>query len=154
MNGESDDLRELYQELILDHARHPSNFRAMPDANRRVEGDNPLCGDHLQLYVRLEGDRIIDISFQGNGCAISMASASLLTRRLEGATRSEAETLFQTVHQFLTTEDTAVGEDELGELAALAGVRQYPMRIKCATLSWHALKAALHDEASGQLSTE
>jgi nitrogen fixation NifU-like protein len=148
------DLRDLYQELILDHSRHPSNFRAMSDATRSVEGDNPLCGDNLQLYVRLEGERIADISFQGSGCAISVASASLLTERVKGKTVAAAEALFHRVHRMLTTEEEAADEAELGELEALAGVRQFPMRVKCATLSWHALRAALRDEATEQVSTE
>jgi len=154
MNGESDDLRDLYQELILDHSRHPSNFRTMPDATRSVEADNPLCGDHLRLYVRLEGARITDISFQGSGCAISMASASLLTERLKGETVAEAGALFETVHRLLTEQRGTDDEAHLGKLEALSGVRQFPMRVKCATLSWHALKAALNDETTGQVSTE
>jgi nitrogen fixation NifU-like protein len=154
MSDDYEDLRDLYQELILDHSRHPRHFHGMPDATRSVEGDNPLCGDHLRLYVRLDGDRIGDISFQGNGCAISVASASLLTERLAGATRAEAEALFQRVHRMLTREDTVADQSDLGELAALAGVRQFPMRVKCASLSWHALRAALQDEATAQVSTE
>ncbi|MEA3277263.1 MAG: SUF system NifU family Fe-S cluster assembly protein [Pseudomonadota bacterium] len=153
MSDDYGDLRDLYQELILDHSRHPSNFRAMPDATRSVEGDNPLCGDHLRLYVHLEGKRIADISFQGSGCAISVASASLLTKRVKGKTVAAAEALFHRVHRLLTMEEAA-DEAELGELAALAGVRQFPMRVKCATLSWHALHAALRDEATEQVSTE
>lgn len=154
MIDDDGDLRDLYQELILDHSRHPSNFRAMPDATRSVEGDNPLCGDHLRLYVQLQGERIADISFEGSGCAISVASASLLTARIKGTTVAEAEALFRRVHRLLTTEEEAADEAELGELAALAGVRQFPMRVKCATLSWHALRAALRDEATEQVSTE
>jgi nitrogen fixation protein NifU and related proteins len=148
------DLRDLYQELILDHSRHPSNFRGMSDATRSVEGDNPLCGDHLRLFVRLHGERIADISFQGSGCAISVASASLLTERIKGTTVTEAEALFHRVHRLLTMEEVATDEAELGEMAALAGVRQFPMRVKCATLSWHALRAALQDETADQVSTE
>jgi len=152
----TDELDDLYQEIILDHNRHPANFRPMPDAHRTVEADNPLCGDQLTLFLKLDGGRIADISFQGNGCAISVASASLLTERLTGATVAEAEALFETMHAVLTG---APGHDpdaeELGSLAALAGVRRYPMRVKCATLSWHALKAALGGEgAEGVVSTE
>jgi nitrogen fixation NifU-like protein len=154
MSDDYGDLRDLYQELILDHSRHPSNFRAMPDATRSVEGDNPLCGDHLRLFVRLQGERIADISFEGSGCAISVASASLLTERIKGKTVTEAEELFHRMHRLLTMEEAATDEAELGELAALAGVRQFPMRVKCATLSWHALRAALQDEATEQVSTE
>jgi nitrogen fixation NifU-like protein len=154
MSDDYGELRDLYQELILDHSRHPSNFRAMPDATRSVEGDNPLCGDHLRLYVRLRGERIADISFQGSGCAISVASASLLTKRVQGKTVAEAEALFQRVRRMLTTEEEAADEPALGELEALSGVRQFPMRVKCATLSWHALRAALQGEATDQVSTE
>jgi nitrogen fixation NifU-like protein len=154
MSDDYGDLRDLYQELILDHSRHPSNFRAMPDATRSVEGDNPLCGDHLRLFVRLQGERIADISFEGSGCAISVASASLLTERIKGKTVTEAEELFHRMHRLLTMEEAATDEAELGELAALAGVRQFPMRVKCATLSWHALRAALQDEIADQVSTE
>ena len=153
MSDDYGDQRDLYQELILDHSRHPSNFRAMPDATRSVEGDNPLCGDHLRLFVRLEGERIADISFEGSGCAISVASASLLTERIKGTRVVEAEALVHWVHRLLTMEEVP-DEAELGELAALAGVRQFPMRVKCATLSWHALRAALRDEATEQVSTE
>ena len=148
------DLGDLYQELILDHYRHPSNFRAMPDATASVEGDNPLCGDRLRLYVRLEAGRIADISFEGSGCAISVASASLLTERLMGATVAEAGFLFQAMHELLTAEHPTVDERALDKLVALAGVRQYPMRVKCATLSWHALKAALEEDESGNVTTE
>jgi nitrogen fixation NifU-like protein len=154
MSDEYGDLRDLYQELILDHSRHPANFRAMPEATCSVEGDNPLCGDRLRLFVRLQGERIADISFQGSGCAISVASASLLTERVKGKTVAGAEALFHRVHRMLTGEEEAADEAGLGELAALAGVRQFPMRIKCATLSWHALRAALQDETTDQVSTE
>ena len=150
----SDELDDLYQEIILDHNRRPANFRPMPDADRTVEADNPLCGDRLSLFLKLDGGRIADISFQGSGCAISVASASLLTERLKGATVAEAEALFGTMHAVLTGEHEP-DPDRLGSLAALAGVRRYPMRVKCATLSWHALKAALGGEgAEGVVSTE
>jgi nitrogen fixation NifU-like protein len=154
MSDDYGDLRDLYQELILDHSRHPANFRAMPEATRSVEGDNPLCGDHLRLFVRLQGQQIADISFQGSGCAISVASASLLTERIKGTIVTDAEALFHTVHRLLTMEEAAADEAELGEVAALAGVRQFPMRVKCATLSWYALRAALQDEPADQVSTE
>jgi len=152
----SDELDDLYQEIILDHNRHPANFRPMPDADRTVEADNPLCGDQLTLYLKLDGGRIADIAFQGSGCAISVASASLLTERLKGASVAEAEALFETMHAVLTDKPRPAGDDtDLGALAALAGVRRYPMRVKCATLSWHALKAALGGEgAEGVVSTE
>ena len=155
MNADrNDELEDLYQETILDHNRHPSNFRSIEDATRSVEADNPLCGDRLQLFVKIDGDRIVDISFLGSGCAISVASASMLTQRLKGATLGEAERLFQTVHAVLTDGDARPDSPELGALAALAGVRRYPMRVKCATLSWHALKAALGDGALEWVSTE
>jgi nitrogen fixation NifU-like protein len=143
MNSE---LRDLYQEIILDHNRHPRNFAAMGDASRQVEADNPLCGDRLRLYVKLEAGRIADISFQGTGCAISMASASMLTERVKGATVQEAEAMVAAVHDLLTGEPPPEPTKELGELEALAGVRKYPMRVKCATLGWHALKSALGGE--------
>ncbi|MGD2074017.1 MAG: SUF system NifU family Fe-S cluster assembly protein [Gammaproteobacteria bacterium] len=151
MNG---DLGDLYQEIILDHNRRPRHLGAMADASRSVEADNPLCGDRLRLYLKLEGDRIVDISFEGCGCAISMASASMLTERLQGATVQEAEALFESVHDLLTREPPPEVSADLGELEALAGVRRYPMRVKCATLSWHALKAALSEERPRSVSTE
>ncbi len=144
MNGE---LAELYQEILLDHNRHPRNFRVMADASRCVEADNPLCGDRLRLYLKLEGNRIEDISFRGVGCAISIASASMLTDRLKGASVREAEALFETVHDLLTREPPPGLAADLGELGSLSGVCRYPMRVKCATLSWHALKAALAEES-------
>lgn len=154
MNADSDDLRELYQELILDHYRHPVNFRRIDDATAHVEGDNPLCGDRLEVFVKLDGDRIEDVSFQGSGCAISVASASLLCERLVGATVADAEALIEGLHDLLISPDAEPDEEALGKLAALAGVRQYPSRIKCATLSGHALKAALHGDKSDTVSTE
>jgi nitrogen fixation NifU-like protein len=150
----SAELEDLYQEVILDHNRHPANFRPMADADRRVEADNPLCGDRLELFLKLEGERIADISFQGSGCAISVAAASMLTRHLKGATLAEAERLFEAVHAVLTEEHPAADEEALGDLAALAGVRRYPMRVKCATLSWHALKAALEGGDEDWVTTE
>lgn len=148
------DLEDLYQEIILDHNRSPANFRSIEDASRRIEADNPLCGDRLELFLKLNEDRIDDISFQGSGCAISVASASLLTERLKGATLTEAAHRFETVHEMLTSEAPESHETDLGNLVALAGVRRYPMRVKCATLSWHALKAALTGEADGSVTTE
>ncbi len=147
-------LEDLYQDLILDHSRHPSNFRDMPDADRSVEGHNPLCGDELTLYLKLDGDRVADISFQGRGCAISMASASLLTERIKGATVEQAEALFDTVHGLLIDADENADRAALGKLEALAGVRNYPSRVKCATLSWHTLKAALEGESVNTVTTE
>jgi nitrogen fixation NifU-like protein len=134
-------LRDLYQEVILDHNRHPRNFRALADANRRAEGHNPLCGDRIQLFLHIEDDRIQSISFQGSGCAISTASASLMTEALQGKSVAEAHTLFHSFHDLLTH---GSGDPEsLGKLAVLSGVREFPIRVKCATLAWHALEAAL-----------
>jgi len=139
------DLRELYQQLIIDHSRHPHNCRAMGDADARADGHNPLCGDRVTLYVKLEDDRVSDISFQGNGCAISTASASLLTEVLRGKTRREVETLFETFHDLVTgkTPQERPGGPTLGKLRVFAGVSEFPVRVKCATLVWHTLKAAL-----------
>jgi nitrogen fixation NifU-like protein len=148
----SDELANLYQEIILDHNRHPRNFGAMEGASRMVEADNPLCGDHLRLYLKREGDRIVDLSFEGAGCAISIASVSMLTEQLKGTTVRQAEALFEAVHDLLTGEPPRAPSD-LGELEALAGVRRYPMRVKCATLGWHALKAALTPEHVQQVVT-
>jgi nitrogen fixation NifU-like protein len=138
------DLRELYQEVILDHNKNPRNFRALPEANRHAEGHNPLCGDHVTIYLHLEGDVIRDISFQGSGCAISKASASMMTAGLKGKTRAEAEALFGRFHRMVTGE---MGPDEdpleLGKLAAFAGVCEFPVRVKCASLAWHTMNAAL-----------
>ncbi len=139
------DLNELYQTVILDHNRRPRNYHPMPAANRVGSGHNPLCGDDITVYVRLEGNRIADISFQGSGCAISKASASLMTLNLKGKTIHEAEAVAGGVLQLITSGNT--GGDELSDLAALAGVHQFPARIKCATLSWHAALNAVQGEA-------
>jgi nitrogen fixation NifU-like protein len=138
------DLNDLYRDVIVDHNRHPRNFRPMPDADRHAEGFNPLCGDRLTLFVKLDGDRISDVSFQGSGCAISVASASLLTESVKGRTVPEAERLFATMHALLTRDDAAVDVGALGKLGALSGVREFPARVKCASLCWHTLDAALH----------
>jgi nitrogen fixation NifU-like protein len=139
----SDDLNDLYQEVILDHNRNPRNFRALPDANRRAEGDNPLCGDHFTVFLKLDNDVIRDVAFQGAGCAISKASASLMTEQLKGKTVAEARSCFAQFQRLLST--GAAGEDEeaMGSLCALGGVYKFPMRVKCAVLSWHAMLAAL-----------
>jgi nitrogen fixation NifU-like protein len=142
------ELSDLYQEVILDHNRKPRNFRKMEDATHAVEGFNPLCGDHITVYVRTDGDRIEDISFEGAGCAISKASASMMTSSLKGKTAGEAEAAFQRVHEMLTAEDPETDEDALGSLVVLAGVREFPTRVKCATLSWHALRSALRGEGA------
>jgi nitrogen fixation protein NifU and related proteins len=137
------DLGDLYQELILDHKRHPRNFRDMPDATRTVDGHNPLCGDQLRLFVKLVDGRVEDVSFIGVGCAISMASASMLTEAVKGKTVQEAQRLFSDMHDLLTSEHPRTDPADLGNLGALAGVHEYPMRVKCATLSWHTLDTAL-----------
>ena len=148
------DLRELYQEVILDHNRRPRNFQKLEGANRTAEGYNPLCGDQITVSLRLEGDVIKDISFQGSGCAISKASASLMTTSVKGKTQAEAEVLFDRVHTMLTGErDTTVDPHELGKLAVLSGVCEFPARVKCASLAWHTLRAALKG-AGGAVLTE
>ena len=136
------DLRDLYQELVLDHGRHPRNFRAMADATQHSVGFNPLCGDKLSLFVRLEGDVVRDVSFQGSGCAISTASASLLTETVKGKTRAQVEALLADFVAMLTA-NGAGDPARLGKLAVFAGVRDFPVRVKCATLSWRTLEAAL-----------
>jgi nitrogen fixation NifU-like protein len=134
-------LRDLYQEVILDHNRRPRNFRAL-DVASKAEGHNPLCGDRLTVYVKLEDGVITDAAFQGSGCAISKASASLMTESVKGKTVKEAEALFDRVHLMLTAPPDD-GVDDLGKLSVMAGVRQFPVRVKCASLAWHTLRAAL-----------
>jgi nitrogen fixation protein NifU and related proteins len=141
------DLNDLYRDVIVDHNRNPRNFRPMPDADCHAEGFNPLCGDRLTLYVRLDGEVIRDVSFQGSGCAISVASASLLTESVKGRSVKDAEQLFGTMHAMLTRDDVAVDPASLGKLGALSGVREFPARVKCASLCWHTLDAALHRRA-------
>jgi len=137
----SAELQELYQEVILDHNRRPRNFRVL-EGGRTAEGFNPLCGDHLTVYVKVDGGVIADVSFQGSGCAISKASASLMTESVKGKNVTDAARLFERFQQMITAPpDTAV--DQLGKLEALAGVRQFPIRVKCASLAWHTLRAAL-----------
>jgi nitrogen fixation NifU-like protein len=138
------ELQELYQSLILDHNRNPRNFGPLDGADRHAEGFNPLCGDQVKVDVKLEGDRVADIKFTGNGCAISKASASLMTTAVKGKTLAEAEALFEGFHGLVT--GTAIPEDPkktLGKLAIFAGVAEFPVRVKCATLAWHTLKDAL-----------
>lgn len=142
------DLNELYQEVILDHNRSPRNFRAMPGANRKGEGYNPLCGDQIEVYILVEESKIKDISFQGSGCAISKASASIMTTELKGKTEGEAKELFERVHRMLTGEaDAQRSFDSLGKVAILSGVCKFPARVKCASLAWHTANAALKDES-------
>jgi nitrogen fixation NifU-like protein len=146
-------LSALYQDLILDHNRSPRNYRPLENANRRVEGNNPLCGDRLTVSLKMEGDRIEDAAFQGSGCAISRASASLMTAAVKGKTRGEAEELFDRFHRLVTGSLPPTEAKSLGKLAAFAGVSEFPVRIKCASLSWHALRAAL-DQPNAVVSTE
>lgn len=142
----SDDITSLYQEVIIDHARRPRNFREIEGATRTVEAVNPLCGDQLTLYLQLTDGTIADIAFQGNGCAISQASASLMTMAMKGLPQDEALALFTRVHTMLTTESEGDAPPaEVGKLAVLSGVWQYPTRVKCATLAWQALRNALED---------
>lgn len=147
------DLGDLYQEVILDHNRRPRNFRAIDDASRTQEGFNPLCGDRLTLYVTLDGDVIRDVAFQGSGCAISKASASLMTEALKGKTVTEARELFERFHGMVTSSPDTPAAD-LGKLSVLSGVREFPTRIKCASLAWHTLKAAVSDSPRDPVSTE
>ncbi len=171
------DLRELYQELILDHSKHPRNYRRLEGANRTAEGFNPLCGDHFHLYLRMEGDRIAEISFEGSGCALSKASASMMTSAMKGKTAAEAEALFERFHALVTGKVAAAssassavknhaggGErsyagngdgagNGLGKLSVFAGVSEFPVRVKCVSLAWHTLIAALKGQQEA-VSTE
>ena len=137
------DLNDLYQEVILDHNRRPRNFHAIADATHSAEGYNPLCGDRLTLFVQIEGDRIADVAFEGSGCAISKASASLMTEAVKGRTVADARALFERFHTMVTTAPDQPVND-LGKLSVLAGVRQFPIRVKCASLAWHTLHAAMN----------
>ncbi|MGH7538192.1 MAG: Fe-S cluster assembly sulfur transfer protein SufU [Gemmatimonadales bacterium] len=148
------DLTDLYQQIIIDHNRSPRNFKKLGQPNRTAQGDNPVCGDRITLEVQLDGDVIRDIGFRGSGCAISQASASLMTQAVQGKTTPEAEALFHRVHAMLTSApDSRVDAAKVGKLAALAGVRQFPVRVKCASLCWHTLHAALQSAAQ-PVSTE
>ena len=149
----STDLRDLYQQVIVDHSKRPRNLRPLEGANRKVDGYNPLCGDKITIYVKIENDVIADISFEGSGCAISTASASLLTESLKGKTLAEAEALFSSFHHLLTGLEPAAEAPGLGKLAVFSGVCDYPTRVKCATLAWHTLHAALRGEGE-KVSTE
>ena len=138
------DLRELYQEVILDHYKKPRNFKKPPDANRRLEGYNPLCGDKVTVFMKVEDGVVKDIGFEGSGCAVSTASASMMTEALKGKSVAEAEAVFHNFHDLLAGKEHAtVDEKKLGKLAVFAGVREFPMRVKCATLAWHTFHAAL-----------
>lgn len=142
-------IRELYQQIILDHNRSPRNFRAMPDATVKVEGYNPLCGDHYTIFVKLDGEKIVDISFDGAGCAISKASASVMSQLIKGKSRAEAERLFEIFRGLVTgTLDADVQRADLGKLAAFGGVSDYPARVKCASLAWHTMRSAISSETT------
>lgn len=146
------DLRDLYQEVILDHNKQPRNFRELDDPTHEGKGYNPLCGDRVDLYVRVEDEQITEVSFQGSGCAISTASASLLTEAIRGRSLAEARAIFESFQRLVTGKATEEDEDRLGKLAVFAGIRDYPTRVKCATLVWHTLTSAL--DGSGVARTE
>ena len=151
MSQATPELRELYQEVILDHAKRPRNFREIPAATGRADGFNPLCGDKATVFLELEGDVVKDVSFKGAGCSISTASASMMTEALRGKTRAEAAALFERFHRLVTSDASLPQQDnapELGKLAAFSGVSEFPVRVKCASLAWHTLKAALSGEGS------
>lgn len=141
------DLKDLYRDVIVDHNRHPRNFGKLEPADARADGHNPLCGDRLTVYANLDGDRIGEVRFDGSGCAISVASASLLTEAVKGKRLAEVKDLFEDVHALLTRHDADVDPAKLGKLAALSGVREFPARVKCASLCWHTLNAALDNRA-------
>lgn len=147
------ELRDLYQETILDHNKHPRNFHKMDNCSCVAEGFNPLCGDQLELFLQLENDVIKEVSFIGKGCAISTASASLLTEAVKGKSKQDATLLFSKIHHFLTDENTDIELSTLGKLTVLAGVKEFPARVKCATLAWHTLNAALQQQTK-PVSTE
>ena len=147
------DLRELYQQVILDHNKNPRNFHDMPDATNRVDGYNPLCGDHYTIFLKTDGDTILDVSFTGSGCAISKASASVMSSTIKGKSREEADRLFDTFHALVTGDQSGLSAADLGRLAAFSGVSEFPARVKCATLAWHTLRSAL-DGKDEKVSTE
>jgi nitrogen fixation NifU-like protein len=141
------ELSDLYQEVILEHNKNPRNFREIPEADQYADGKNPLCGDALRVYVTLDGETVKDVAFKGSGCAISKASASMMTQAVKGKTRHQAETIFGEFHKMVTGElDIETDENDLGKLKIFAGVLEFPARVKCASLSWHTLNAALHGE--------
>ncbi len=143
------DLRDIYQEVILDHYRKPRNFHSLEGANQEASGHNPLCGDRVSVFLEIEGDSVKDVSFQGAGCAISTASASLMTEAVKGRTLAEVQALFESFHDMMTSDSDHDDGADLGKLEVLSGVRQIPIRVKCATLAWHTLKAALESDANG-----
>jgi nitrogen fixation protein NifU and related proteins len=147
------DLRDLYQEVILEHSKQPRNYRELGNANHKAEGYNPLCGDHFTVYLKMDGEKIQDVSFQGSGCAISKASASMMTQSVKGKTLAEAEKIFEQFHKLVTGAGHNGGQEELGKLAVFSGVSEFPVRVKCATLAWHTLHAALEGKQE-TISTE
>jgi nitrogen fixation NifU-like protein len=147
------DLRDLYQEVILEHSKAPRNFHTLTESNQKAEGFNPLCGDRFTVYVNVEGDSIQDIGFQGSGCAISKASASMMTQAVKGKSKAEAKELFDIFHRLVTTGEANGHRDDLGKLAVFSGVSEFPVRVKCATLAWHTLQAALEGKQE-KISTE
>ena len=140
------DLRELYQQVILDHNKSPRNFREISNASSRVEGYNPLCGDHYTVFLAVDGETIKDVSFTGNGCAISKASASVMSSTVKGKSKEDATRLFETFHKLVTGDTSGLDAADLGRLAAFSGVSEFPARVKCATLAWHTLRTALEGE--------
>jgi nitrogen fixation NifU-like protein len=149
------DLRDLYQETILDHGKHPRNFGKLADASHQAQGHNPLCGDRLTVFVKTDGGRISEVTFEGNGCAISMASASMMGEALKGMPVEEAKKVFRSFHDLLTAETKDMPDEDLGKLVVFSGVREFPVRVKCATLAWHTLRAALEDHrGDAPVSTE
>ncbi|HXZ32604.1 MAG TPA: SUF system NifU family Fe-S cluster assembly protein [Terriglobales bacterium] len=147
------ELRDLYQELILEHSRAPRNYRELTDADHKAEGYNPLCGDRFTVFLHMDGESIRDVTFQGSGCAISKASASMMTQALKGKTRAEAEKIFERFHKLVTGQTVNGNQAELGKLAVFSGVSEFPTRVKCATLAWHTLQAALEGKQDA-VSTE
>ncbi len=147
------DLRDLYQEVVLDHSRSPRNFRALADASAEADGTNPLCGDRVHVWVALDGDSVREVSFMGDGCAISKASASLMTQALRGKTKHEARDLFEDFHRLVTGASRGEDPARLGKLVVFAGVSEFPVRVKCASLAWHTFKAAL-EGATAPVTTE
>jgi nitrogen fixation NifU-like protein len=139
-------LEDMYQEIVLEHAKSPRNFRVLGDADRKAEGFNPLCGDRCTVYIAMKGDVIDEVTFQGSGCAISRASASMMTQALKGKTAAQAEEVFRKFHRMVTGQNEAEPHEEMGKLDAFAGVAEFPARVKCATLAWHTLEAALHGD--------
>jgi nitrogen fixation NifU-like protein len=148
------DLRELYQQVILDHNKNPRNFREIENASAKIEGYNPLCGDHYTVYLTMSDDVIKDVAFTGSGCAISKASASVMSSTIKGKSKEEAERLFETFHRLVTGDASGLSAADLGRLAAFSGVSEFPARVKCATLAWHTLRSALEGEPKDVVSTE